>query len=94
MHPLPPLLHSIRGGGSGPVGGASASLHFLTVHDWRTICRNRAVTVVEVDVYEIEGVDVSREEAQDGEEDVDEEVGAAAGHEKDSQRGDYMCQQV
>lgn len=43
---------------------------------------------VEVHVFEVEGVDVAREVAEDGQADVDEEVGAAAGDHVDAYGGD------
>lgn len=41
-----------------------------------------------VDEQDVEGVDVAWEVSEDGEDDVDQEIGVAAGDEEDSDGGD------
>lgn len=54
----------------------SSSLHIIRVHARRGSCRKtalaRLLSAVVVDVLEVEGVDVTRDEAQESQADVDE----------------------
>lgn len=53
-----------------------------------SVAETDLVAAVEVYVFKVERVDVAWEVAEAGEADVDEEVGAASGNEKDTDRGD------
>jgi len=63
--------------------------HILAIHPSRrppTInpASGNLIPSLVVHVFEVEGVDVAGEVAEAGEEDVDEDVGAAAGYEEDA----------
>ena len=67
-----------------------AVLHFFAVHTRRRLrieyaCA-RLVAALHVDVFDVEGVDMAGDKGQHREADVDEEVGAAAGDEEDTNR--------
>jgi len=47
------------------------------------------LAVVVLDVEKVECVDVAWEVSEEGQADVDEEIGAAAGHDRDSDRGNW-----
>ena len=69
---------------------APTILHFLAVYTGRRLrieyARARLVAAPHVDVFDVEGVDMARDKGQHREADVNEEVGAAAGDEKDTDR--------
>lgn len=48
-------------------------------------------TTIEIDVFEIEGVDMAGEVTQKGETDVDQEVGATTGNHEDSDGWEEDC---
>jgi hypothetical protein len=64
-------------------------LHFLTVHARRrtriVYPRTHLVSTLYVHILDVKGVDVAGEVAEEREEDVDEQVGAAAGDEEDAE---------
>ena len=77
-----------------PITRLSAPLHILTIHAGRPFLHQpahfRLAASLEVDILEVEGVDVAGEVAEDGQADVDEEVGAAAGDEEDADGWDCV----
>lgn len=71
----------------------SPPLHILTKHPRRPpsprLLQIIPIAALIVDELEIEGVDVARKIAETGQEDVDQQIDAAAGDEEDADRGDY-----
>lgn len=89
--PIPPLpLHRHRCNNN-PL---PHTLHLLAIHARRRPRvhdpRAHLVPSLEVYVFDVEGVDVAWEVAQECEQQVDEEVGAAAGDEEDAEGWDWV----
>lgn len=60
------------------------TLYTIRVHAGRSLAgqlaMSGAIAAVKVDIFDVEGVDVARNISEEGQRDVDEQVGAAAGH--------------
>lgn len=59
-------------------------LHTLAVDAWGALVGAPLLLTAVVDVDDVKGVDVAGDIAEEGEGDVDEDVGAAAGGEEDA----------
>lgn len=71
-----------------PITSLSTSLDLRRIHT-RRVCLNRyaprsRLLPLIINVFKVESVDVAGDVAEDGEKDVDEEIGAAAGYTVDS----------
>lgn len=66
----------------------STILNSLTIDARRSLTRqlthSRFLSAIEIDIFDVEGVDMAWQVTEDGETDVNEEVGAAAGDHKDA----------
>jgi hypothetical protein len=51
----------------------------------------QSLSLLDLDILDVEGVDVSGQVAEEGQADVDEEVGAAAADEEDAERWDLLA---
>lgn len=71
-----------------------SSLHVIAVHAGRRpvseVPFGSLLLAVVVDIDDIERVDVAGQEGEDGQADIDEEVGAAAGDDVDAHRRDWI----
>jgi len=71
----------------------ATSLHVVAVHAGGSRRRDtplsRLLAAVIVDILDVEGMEVARDVTEYREADVDEEVGAAPGHEEDADGGDW-----
>jgi len=71
-----------------PIFAHAASLHLIGEHERRWLTagdtHSSLILAFKVDVFEVEGVEMARKKAEEAEDNVDDQVGAATGYDEHS----------